>query len=76
MTWNVAYHLKEIYLSAEIVLEKFKLGFNGQDSDHWYTVGRQTGRMFYWTFYDVQDFTYPDIELTYQEDFDESLEFF
>ncbi len=70
------YHLQELFLSAEIVVNKFNLGFSAMDSDHYYTIGRQTGRMFYWTFYDVQDFTYPDVDITYQEDFDESLEFF
>lgn len=70
------YHLEEIYKSAEIVLEKVAEGFNDKDSDHFYVLGAQAGLVFYWAFYDVEDFTYPDIDVEYEEDFDESLEFF
>lgn len=41
-------------------------------------MGEEAGKIFYWSLYElVDDFSYPDIEIIYPDDFDaEKLEFF
>mgnify|MGYP007004903076 CR=1 FL=1 len=75
--YNTLYHTEEIYESGLKVQEETEKGFEGQDSQYYQNFGKQVGKIFYHTFYNVDDFTYPDIEIEYPTDFDEEfLEFF
>ena len=76
LVFNAMYHTEDIYESGLSVQEKAEEGFEGQDSEYYQNFGKQVGKIFYHTLYDADDFTYPDIEIKYPEDFDEFLEFF
>ena len=80
---NILYHTENIYESGLLTRDMIEsaneteVGIEGQDSQYYQVLGKQIGKIFYYTFYDLGDFSYPDIEIDYPTDFDdESLEFF
>ena len=75
---NVLYHTENLYEATIEIQKKVDLGFlETKDSEYYQDVGRDFGKLFYYTFYNIADFVYPDIELQYPTDFDdEELLFF
>lgn len=56
------------------IIEKFEMGFEGQDSAFYQKMGRNFGLTFFWMFYDADDFEWPDIKVAFPRDFDEEIE--
>ena len=75
---NTLYHTEYLYESSLEINSLIDLGFNGQDSAYYFSLGEEAGKIFYQALYEqVDDFEYPDIEIIYPSDFDdEALEFF
>jgi hypothetical protein len=74
MAFNILYHSIEIYENTMALIDKFVNGFDGQDSAYYQNMGINFGQIFYWMFYDVNDFEWPDIKVTFPRDFDEEIE--
>ena len=75
---NNLYHTQYLYESAREIYLSISEGFNGKDSAYYQVIGEEAGKIFYWSLYElIDDFSYPDIEIIYPDDFDaEKLEFF
>ena len=70
---NVSYHTSFLYESAMSIKENVELGFEGKDSQYYQSLGKEAGKVLFYTFYNIEDFTYPDIPIEYPSDFEDEV---
>ncbi len=61
LSFNILYHTIKLFENTMAIIEKFDMGFDGQDSAFYQGMGRNFGQIMFWMFYDVDDFEWPDI---------------
>ena len=88
MSLNQLYHAQILYESTVEIESKVQVNisdrtiefsdeFWNQDSAYYYDLGAAAGKLIYWSYYDVGDFSYPSIDIEYPAEFDfEKLQFF
>ena len=72
--FNILYHMDKLYENTLAIIERFDIGYKDQDSAYYQKLGRNFGLLVFWTFYDVNDYSYPDIAIQFSPDFDEEVE--
>ena len=65
--FNVIYHFGHLYDSVENLITMLDPN-TVLDANGYQEVGRTGGNTFYWMFYNVGDYDYPDVQIVYPDE--------